>query len=227
MLWLEKLRSFKDESGATYRSIADKTGIPQTTIEKLFSGRTNDPKLFMTERIARAMGHSASELLPDAERYSVYERNMILKLRRLDGDGRTRTESVIKSELRRIRAEAGRRFSCMYYDFPVSAGTGEYPDYTTAKIIELDREPPSGTDFVLRIAGDSMEPDFSDGDHVSVKSAQTLEYGDIGIFAYTGNVYIKEYTRAGLRSINPRYSIIKGHEDIRVLGKVLSKISIN
>ena len=226
MLWLEKLRSFKDESGMTYRSIADGTGMPQTTIEKLFSGRTNDPKLMMTERIARVMGHSVSELLPDSEHYSPYERDMILKLRRLDADGRARTESVIKSELRRIRAEAGRRFPCMYYDFPVSAGTGEYPDYTTAKIIELSEKPPAGTDFVLRISGDSMEPDYSDGDHVSVKSAQTLEYGDIGIFAYTGNVYIKEYTQAGLRSLNSKYPIIAGHEDIRVLGKVLSKIPI-
>ena len=138
---------------------------------------------------------------------------MILKLRRLDGDGRRRTEDVIKSELRRINAETGRRYPCMYYDFPVSAGTGEYPEYTTAKIIELDREPPVGTDFVLRIAGDSMEPDFSDGDRVAVKSAETLDIGDIGIFSYAGNVYIKEYTPAGLRSLNPRYPIIKGHED--------------
>lgn len=226
MLWLEKLRRIKDETGATYRSISDKTGIPQTTIEKLFSGRTSDPKLFMTERITRAMGHSASELLPGAEAYSAYERSMIQRLRRLDGDGRRRTEDVIKSELRRINAEAGRRYPCMYYDFPVSAGTGEYPDYTTAKIIELEHEPPTGTDFVLRIAGDSMEPAFSDGDRVAVKSAETLDLGDIGIFSYAGNVYIKEYTSSGLRSFNPIYPIIKAHEDIRVLGKVLSKISV-
>lgn len=223
MYWLERLKSFKKETGETYKGIAQKTGIPQTTVEKLFSGRTNDPKLLMTEKIVQVMGHSVSELLPEGESYSQYERSLIARVRQLDGEGRLRTESVISGELRRIRAEARRRFAHLYYDFPVSAGTGEYPDYTTAQIIELAAAPPPGTDFVLRIAGDSMEPDFSDGDHVCVKSMPTLNVGDIGIFSYAGSVYMKVYTRAGLRSLNPAYPLIKGNEDIRILGKVLGK----
>lgn len=225
MYWLEKLKDFKTEAGATYRDIALKTGIAQSTVEKIFSGRTNDPKLMMTEQIANALGHSIAELLPGTAVLSKAEKRFLHDFRALDSEGRSRVEAAINGELRRVRAEAAavRRYPCLYYDFPVSAGTGEYPDYSTARVIELDSEPPHGTDFILRIAGDSMEPDFSDGDRVFVNSSESLEFGDIGIFAYAGNVYIKEYTSAGLRSLNPKYKLIKGREDMRILGRVIGK----
>ena len=223
MYWLEKLRQFKADSRETYKSISQKTGIPKTTVEKLFSGRTADPGLIMVSKLALCLGHSAAELLPsDGGAGTDKERELIKKYRLLDKAGRGRVENVISGELERVRAQKPRYYS-MYYDFPVSAGTGDSMDYTNARIIELAEEPEAGTDFVLRIAGDSMEPEFTNGDLVCVKSAEQLEFGDIGIFAYDGNVYMKEYTDKGLRSLNPKYALIKGSRGIRILGKVLGK----
>jgi transcriptional regulator with XRE-family HTH domain len=111
-------------------------------------------------------------------------------------------------------------YTSVYYDFPVSAGTGEYPEVRNAIAVELEIEPPHGTNYILRIAGDSMEPKFRNGDFVYVHSTSAVDIGDIGIFAYCGSVYMKKYTKDGLKSLNPKYPLIYG-EDIKTLGKVL------
>ena len=151
MYWLEKIREFKNEKGLTYKDIANRTGIALTTVEKLFSGRTNDPKLIMISQITNVLGHSISELLSDTSCTFVLsdiEREMILKIRRLDEFGETRVNDTIKSETRRMEAESKKQltYSRIYYDFPVSAGTGEFLDNRTAVIAELSCKPPRGTD---------------------------------------------------------------------------------
>ena len=117
-------------------------------------------------------------------------------------------------------------YSAILYDFPVSAGTGERPDATNASIVEIEEEPPHGTDYILRIAGNSMEPEYGDGDYVYVESTTTLNFGDVGIFAYEGSTYMKLYTESGLKSLNPNYALIQG-EDIHILGKVLGVVEGN
>ena len=54
-----------------------------------------------------------------------------------------------------------------------------------------------------------------------VEETNTLNIGDIGIFYYDGDVYIKEYGENGLISHNEKYKLIRGSENMRILGKVL------
>lgn len=227
MYWLEQLKKFKAERHITYKDISRQTNIPQTTVEKLFSGRTADPKLSMVSDIVSYLGHSIAELVEndkDSFQITAQEREFITSLRRLDSFGFNHVTLALSSELNRIKSQKP-KFSRLYYDFPVSAGTGEYLDDTTATIINLSAEPPHGTDYILRIAGNSMEPDFYDGDYVYVKRSPYVEFGEIGIFAVRGNIYMKEYTSKGLKSLNPQYNLIEGCEDIRCLGRVLGKVS--
>ncbi len=88
MYWLDKLREFKSEANLTYKEISDRTGIALTTIEKLFSGRTNDPKLNMTSKIVSLLGHDISELTDSTFVLSRYEKKTIDKLRHLDKSGK-------------------------------------------------------------------------------------------------------------------------------------------
>ena len=53
MYWLTQLREFKNEKGITYKEISEHTGVALTTVEKLFSGRTADPKLSMVTKITQ------------------------------------------------------------------------------------------------------------------------------------------------------------------------------
>lgn len=232
MYWLDKLREYKFKSKETYRSIAEKTDIPQTTIEKIFSGRTRDPKLNMMEKISACVGCSVADLVErkkDDMHFTGDEEKIILDIRKLDNSGKAQVTHTIRHELERTLASKAvkikKLFPTIYYDFPVSAGTGEFLDSTTATVIQLEEEPPYGTDFVLRIAGDSMEPEFSDGDLIYVQKRNLVYYGDIGIFVYCGSVYMKEYTELGLRSLNPNYELIPGSPDMQCLGRVLGKVN--
>lgn len=231
MYWLDRLKELKRASRETYRSIAEKTGIPQTTVEKLFSGRTKDPKMNMMDSIVRCLGFSLDELIENkapGKNLSEPEIEIIECYRELDTGGREHVKRTLLHEHNRAKAmrriEAPRWHSAIYYDFPVSAGTGEFMDSQTVGIAELENEPPHGTSFVLRIAGDSMEPEFHDGDYVYVESADTIGIGEIGIFTYAGSVYMKEYAPEGLLSLNPAYKLIRGDEGIKCLGRVLGAV---
>lgn len=114
------------------------------------------------------------------------------------------------------------------YDLPVSAGTGQFLDSSDHRLLELPEEAPRGTDYAVRISGDSMEPRYADRQVVYVQRQETLEPGETGIFLYRGDAYCKVLGRDGgkpaLLSLNKRYDPIRvaEEEDLRVLGRVLS-----
>ena len=52
---------------------------------------------------------------------------------------------------------------------------------------------PDGTDFATRVTGTSMEPYLHDGDTLFVKRQDHLRPGDLGLFLWRGESYVKEY----------------------------------
>ncbi|MDO4175543.1 MAG: XRE family transcriptional regulator [Eubacteriales bacterium] len=79
-------------------------------------------------------------------------------------------------------------------------------------------------DFIIGVNGDSMEPTYYDGNLLYVRKTNQLDYGDIGIFIYAGECYVKEYGKQGLISHNPDYPNIPGNEDVRIIGEVIGKV---
>lgn len=230
MTWLTKLKEMKSNAALTYNEISEKSGVPYSTVEKLFNGRTQDPKLIMIHKLVSCMGGSMDSLFHNDESgESSEELELIEMLNSLDVRGRELVYELIRHEYDRVSSERSaipkQRSSLIFYDFPVSAGTGEFMDVANGTVISVDDTPPSGTDYLLRIAGSSMEPEFHNGDIVYVQSTEYIDFGEIGIFSYAGNVYIKEYTERGLKSLNPAYPIIAASEDIKCLGRVLGKLS--
>lgn len=112
-----------------------------------------------------------------------------------------------------------------YYDQPASAGTGQYLNDVKVETIELPIE--VDADFVVPIYGDSMEPEYHSGDYIFVKLSVDLSDGDIGVFAYNGDAYIKQLRitdqGAYLRSLNPDYDNIPitADTDFRTIGEVV------
>ena len=111
-----------------------------------------------------------------------------------------------------------------YYDYPASAGTGIPLDTDDYSLLEV----PDYLDFscAVRVSGDSMEPNFFDGDIALVKEQNDLNFGDIGVFIVNGEGYIKKYSKSGLESLNKKYSIIKISEDddFKLFGKVIKTL---
>ena len=88
---------------------------------------------------------------------------------------------------------------------------------------------PEDTTFGVRISGDSMEPEFHDGQIAWVLQQESVANGEIGIFALNGEAYIKKLQndKEGifLISLNEKYAPIKVSENDRldIFGKVLGK----
>lgn len=114
-----------------------------------------------------------------------------------------------------------------YYDHAASAGTGQYLNDVRVEQIELPID--VDADFVIPIKGDSMEPDYYDGDLVFIQTSVDLNNGVIGVFNYNGEAYIKQLVidteQAYLHSLNPKYKDmpITPETDFRIIGEVVGR----
>ena len=114
------------------------------------------------------------------------------------------------------------------YSLAVSAGTGQFLDGESYEMQPVGPEVPEEANFGVRVAGDSMEPRFHDGQTVWVHQQPTLTPGEIGVFLYDGSAYLKQLRRDGgrvwLHSLNPAYHDLEISDafPLRVLGKAVS-----
>lgn len=109
-------------------------------------------------------------------------------------------------------------------DLSACAGPSWYIGETTGEEILIEENPlTKQADELIRVSGDSMEPEFHDGDQVLVKHGASLRPGEIGIFTNGDAGYIKVYQRDGLHSLNPAYPVMRFGEgdSVRCIGKVL------
>ena len=111
--------------------------------------------------------------------------------------------------------------------YKVSAGKGYSLDGEDWEEINVVRTSESEqADFAVTVDGDSMLPDYTDGDIVLVKQQDTIELGQIGIFTMNNNQgFIKESGENCLISHNPEYDDIVPTENdiIECCGLVLGK----
>lgn len=112
-----------------------------------------------------------------------------------------------------------------YYGRVAAAGTSvEFSDIAAGVRAYPENEINKQADYVIGVNGDSMEPEYFDGDVVYVQKTDHIEIGDIGIFQRGNSIYIKKVGENGLISLNPDYPPLMADGDrIMVLGKVLGK----
>lgn len=76
----------------------------------------------------------------------------------------------------------------------VSAGTGEFLSDGSFEMISFpENTVPEKADFGLRVSGDSMEPVYHDGQIVWIQQCEGLAVGEVGVFIYDGQGYLKVY----------------------------------
>lgn len=87
---------------------------------------------------------------------------------------------------------------------------------------------PEGTEYIIKVNGDSMEPEIPDGAYVPIKIDREYLNNKIGIFYYDGNSICKKYTKGKdnivrLISINKKYEPIeiKEYTQLECNGKVI------
>ena len=78
---------------------------------------------------------------------------------------------------------------------PVSAGLGEFLGEDGFEMVSFPASLiPEGAELGIRVSGDSMEPVYHDGQIVWMRRCEELRLGEVGIFLYDGNGYLKVYS---------------------------------
>ena len=225
-----------ENSGYSYGDLAKITGIPKSALQRYATGQTTVP-IDRVELIANALGTTASSLLgwhtaekqdlpPDAQRIG-----------RLYTKADDRAREIVEVTLKPFD-EGNKAFSQFNEDFaedlpqnwlktyaqPSAAGLGNYLDDESYDLINYPDAPPRA-DIAVRISGNSMEPKYLDGDIVFVETESVLRDGEVGIFCYGGQGFIKKLRTnpARMVSLNPRYRDIPLREgmDFRTVGRVV------
>ena len=114
-----------------------------------------------------------------------------------------------------------------YSTIAASAGAGEDIDDNSWENITIpDISEYRQADFAVRVHGNSMQPDYEDGDTVLVRQQDVIGEGAVGLFWVKGKGgVIKKMGRGELISLNPEYeNIVYDTDKGRCFGKIIGKL---
>ena len=66
-MWLDNLKELKKKTGMSAKQIADKTKLPERTVNRIFSGATDNPYVDTLHRIVTVLGGSLDDILADTK----------------------------------------------------------------------------------------------------------------------------------------------------------------
>jgi transcriptional regulator with XRE-family HTH domain len=66
-MWLDNLKELKKEKGMSVKQIAEVTNLPERTVNRIFSGDTDNPYVDTLHRIVTALGGSLDCILADTK----------------------------------------------------------------------------------------------------------------------------------------------------------------
>lgn len=245
----EKLKEIREATGMNKKEFANYIGLKYTTYNNYETG-TREPASDFLILISEKFDVSIDYILGLKEEKDVIhsyelkakEYDHIKKYRSLDDRGKKNVDTLLDNEYEYLLSIQDQpqdtehaymihedRLYMTSYDYGASAGTGNYLDewdIPKSTISVPDTPETRKADFVLRVVGDSMEPDYHDGDRVLVKSQDSVNLNDIAIYIIDGESYIKQYKGSYLHSLNPAYDDIQMNDGqvIKCVGKVLGKL---
>lgn len=224
----ENIKRYRLQNGWTQQELGAKIGISKNAIGNYEKGFRSPKKDTMFD-LANAFNISIDDLFPPIQNDSSSNTSQIQSIYdELNPPRQVKVLNYAKMQLNEQEnevSEAIQLYSYDYYDHPASAGTGQYLNDVRVERIELPVD--IDADFVIPIKGDSMEPDYHDGDLVFIQTSVDLNDGVIGVFNYNGDAYIKQLVidkeQAYLHSLNPAYKDmpITPDTDFRIIGEVV------
>ncbi len=241
MTFTEKLDYLMKKKNIKNRSqLSKQSGIPYTTIVGFFEKSTENIRRTTLIKLADFFDCSLEYLVSDAitnEDYgknigfniNSYEKQNIRKYRALDEYGKKAVDGLLDTEYERCTAAVEEEPEIKYIDLklaslPASAGTGEYLSEENYEIMsDKATELTMQADFAVRVAGNSMEPTYYDGDILLIESMPYINIGDIGVFVVNGDGYVKEYGGDRLISHNDEYAdiVLKEYDVVICSGRVI------
>ena len=231
-----KIKKFRKRAGMTAEQLAEVLQISKSSVRNWECGLTRpDPEfLFRMFSILDVEPNEFFGFRGIGMMLTVAEQNLLEDYRSLDRRGREDLSSIAgilveKAHLRLLRNEYRLQTAVPCRGRAVAAGsvTDEWQDHPDPEnVILFESRDTAAADEIFLVSGDSMEPQFSDGDRVLVRYSADVRVGDIGIFYVPGiGGVIKQKLSDRLHSLNPAFDdIIVREEGARVIGIVLGRV---
>lgn len=232
----QKIKSYRKSNGWSQVELAKILGVGKSTIANYEKGYRS-PRQNTIFQLADVFNVSVDDLFPTINAETSSDTSPVQAIYdQLTPPRQAKALTYLEKQLLEQNEEETKinevseviqLYSYNYYDHPASAGTGQYLNDVRVEQIELPIE--VDADFVIPIKGDSMEPDYHDGDLVFIQTSVDLNDGVIGVFNYNGEAYIKQLVidteQAYLHSLNPKYKDmpITPETDFRIIGEVVGR----
>ncbi|MCQ2770183.1 MAG: helix-turn-helix domain-containing protein [Clostridia bacterium] len=238
MTWLENIKRIKKMKGWTNDDLCTKSELSLGTINKLFAGQSEDPKLSTLMQLAKAFDMPLDEMLGLRENdpSNMMDPDLLKKYVELDKAGRETVDYIINKEYKRILDEkraqpysldARNIKKIKLFEISASAGTGIYLSDCKSEDIPVFLNPiTEAADFAVRVRGDSMMPKYKDGDIILAEQADQVDEGELGLFSLNGEGYFKKFGGDCLISLNPQYEDIDitPYDDLHCFGRVVGRL---
>lgn len=235
----ENLIKIRESRNLSKRTVSEQTGIPYTTYIKYESGERKDVSMDALCKLADFYSVTTDYLLgrePAPDPFGEVnlspedEQEVFAKYMSLPEDVR----AVILDVLVQL-ADAARARRVQEQPRPIimtirkhinkaAAGAGydlsDHDQWERVKVLQTDEA--ERADFAVEVDGDSMLPEYHDGDLVLVVLAEDVPVGQVGLFRQNGKGFIKQKGEKYLISINPDYPNIYPEDgEIICVGRVI------
>lgn len=221
-----------NQKGWSLSEFARKLDLPKSSISRYFNKSRQFP-INKINKFADTLGVSSEYLLG----IKISNNDLLDIYNKLDSKRQTKVYDFATEQLNEQNnkitsindyiEEETNWYEVKFYG-SISAGTGLYLDDEQVETIIFGADMvPSGTDFCLKVNGDSMEPMFNNGDYVFIKRETDFRNGTIGAVIVNGEAYLKKiYIRDNsirLVSLNKKYKDITVSEDdtLKYVGTVV------
>lgn len=236
------IRTLRKARGWTQRELSERTGIAQNTISNHENqNRTLDENDI--KKYADAFGVSPKVLYEHTNLHTDTDMTMKIQttLLALHPERQQRVYDFASDQLRQQSADEN-ELSDNVVDFPVernvitgrstAAGEpidGDAQDADAVSTVVKIEDIPHGTDEIVTVDGDSMQPDFMRGDQIYIHWQPTIDSGDLAIVrvrdegvTFKQIMLDKRGQKIVLHSINPDYPDRRlDCDEVEVIGKVL------
>ena len=230
----ERVRYYRALRTTDQKELARQLNITANSVSNWECGRSR-PDVSLLPDLCRILDISPFDLMgmKDPRVYDPKEQQHMDNYRKLKKSNKSLVDGLMGNMLRMQEAETQKKLIRLpYFEKPLAAGIGDPTEFEglSESIYLYDTDEYRRADYVFRVNGDSMEPDYENGDLVLVErvpSGLKLQEGEIGAFIVGNEMYIKEYRADGLHSLNKKYDVLKFDADqaVYLIGRVLTVLS--
>lgn len=223
-----QIRHYRTLMRMEQKDLALRIGVTANAISNWETGRSR-PDLSLIPVICEALDitlYDIFDMKDPTVKYTAAQQMLLESYGRLNKGHRHAVDSLIDALTDAENAE-----SCpdlkrlIYFGKRLAAGIGDptEPDDNGSFVYVYSSPEADKADCIFTVSGNSMEPEFRNGQDVLVKRGSELNYGEIGAFVVGNETYIKEYREDGLHSLNPEYKTLHfdGDDSVYLIGRVL------